>query len=307
MILLNQKITRLLASNLPSEASQWQKGTTYKRNDMVIYQNHIYRNIVNSNTNVQPDLNTGKWLSFGVDNAHACIDLRSHTATHLVKGVNSIELSIPATSIDTLAFGNVKGKILSITELDSSNKVIKVTNKQVGSERACSNNWYNYYFCKIPDRGGNMGVGKAMDVLHNNIDVNTARIDIVIGKNTDGIASIGSLIGGTAHQLGDTQFGVEIDLIDYSEKVTDKMGVTEIIERDVQEVTQVTIEIPAKYTQIVKREVKESLGHVVMIIAEPEKDSNYENLITLGYIDRFSIRILNGVTSIGEMTIKESI
>jgi len=306
MILLNQKIHNILWSNLPSLANQWSSKITYKRNQMVVFKNHIYRNIVNSNQNVKPNLNTGKWLSFGVDNVHACIDLRSHTQTEMPDGLDYIELKIEATDINTLAFGAVTGRMLTIIEKDGNNNQLNSTNIPIGHERTCSNNWYSYYYCPIPDQG-NLSIGQSMDVVHSPVDPRTAVIEITIEKNGKGKAGLGSLIGDQAKQLGETQFGTEIDLIDYSEKVQDKEGVTEIKHRDVQEITQCKINIPAKQTQIIKRQIKTSLGEVIMIIAEPEKDSNYENLITLGYIDRFTMRIDNGVLTSADMTIKESI
>ena len=304
MLILEQKIERFISTNMTQPYDEWDENTEYAWNTTVVYSNHIYRNIVKENKGVEPDLNTGKWLLFGVDNAFAMLDLHSHTDTIMDKGLPYIETVFTAVGFDYIGFGNVRGSTVDITEYASNGTEIRTKTHKIGNVRTCAITWHDYYYCGIPDQL-DLGKGKAIDFLHGSISPDTAKIRVRINKNSDDIASCGSMIGGKAKDIGNTQFGVNIRLVDYSIKERDNYGITSIERRDSQEVFTCDITFPAKHTQIIKREVKANLGKVVMIIAEPEKDSNYDNLITLGYIEDFQININNGIESIASMKILE--
>jgi len=306
MLILEQKIEKYLNTNLAQPYQEWNASQTYQRNVSVLYKNYIYRNIVHDNLNVPPDINSGKWLLMGVDNAYAGIDLHSHTSTIKDDNLNEIQLSFACNSYDYIGFGAIRGSVLIIEEFDSSDNKIKETTHKIGSERTCAINWYNYFFCPIPDQS-NLGRGEAIDFLYGEISPLSSKIQITIQENSDKVASIGTMVSGISKDIGKTQFGVSQELNDYSEKTTDKNGITSIVKRDATEEMLSMIEVPAKQTQIVKREVKKLLGNVIMIIAEPDKDSNYEHLILLGYIETFKISITNQIFSIAEMTTVEVI
>jgi len=304
MLILEQKIKKFIRTNLQQPYAEWDKDTEYVWNTTIVYKNHIYRNIVKQNKGVQPDLNTGKWLLFGVDNAFAMLDLHSHTDTVMDKGLKRIEVTFSSAGYDYIGFGNVKGSLIEIQEYSSTNMRLKTTQHKIGNERTCATTWHDYYYCGIPDKL-DLGKGKAVDFLYGHILPRTASIKVIIHQNSDNIASCGSMVSGKAKDIGNTQFGVDIRLVDYSVKTTDKYGITTIEKHDSQEVFTCEITFPAKTTQLVKREVKQNLGKVVMIIAEPERDSNYDNLITLGYIEDFQIYINNGVESRASMRVLE--
>jgi len=306
MLILEQKIEKYLSTNLAQPYQEWSSTQSYSRNVSVLHKNYIYRNIVHDNLGVDPSINSGKWLLMGVDNAYAGIDLHSHTETIKDDNLTHIELSFSSTGYDYIAFGSIRGSLLTIGEFDSSGLLIKETHHKIGSERTCAIDWYNYFFCSIPDQS-NLGRGEAIDYLYGNISPTASSIKITIDENSDKIASIGTMVSGKSKDIGKTQFGVVQELNDYSEKTTDKNGITSIVKRDATEEMLSVIEVPAKQTQIVKRAVKKLLGDVIMIIAEPDKDSNYEHLLLLGYIESFKISITNQVFSIAEMSTVEVI
>ena len=304
MLILEQKIKKFISTNLQQPYTEWNEATEYAWNTTIVYKNHIYRNIVKHNKGVQPDLNTGKWLLFGVDNAFAMLDLHSHTDTAMDKGLTSIDVEFSSAGYDYIGFGNVKGSLITITEFSANGTELKKTHNKIGNERTCAVTWHDYYYCGIPDKL-DLGKGKAVDFLYGNVMPTTASIKVSIHENSDHKASCGSMVSGKSKDIGNTQFGVNIRLVDYSVKTTDKYGITTIEKHDSQEVFTCEIKFPAKTTQMVKREVKQNLGKVVMIIAEPERDSNYDNLITLGYIEDFQIDINNGVESRASMRVLE--
>lgn len=306
MLLLKQEIERFLSTNLDQPYPVWANGTEYQAKQTVVYENHIYRSIVNNNIGVTPDLNTGKWLLFGVDNAFASIDLRSHTKSIIDDGLEYIEYVFEAVGFTYLGFSQIQGSLLEIWEYDSAGVEVKHTNHPIGQERVNAISWYTYFYNPIPDHG-NLGKGKPVDFLYRNINTTTAKIKIRVHKNTDNYASLSAMVGGKASDVGATQYGVEVGLIDYTEKETDKYGITTLKKRDAKETMVLNMKSPAKHSQLIKREVKEHLGMSLMFIADPSVDTLFENLIIFGYILDYKMYLNNGVTSESTMHIEEII
>ena len=304
MILLDQAIKRYITTNLAQPHSEWVRNTVYKLNDEVLYDNHIYRTVVDNNQGVQPDLNTGKWLLFGVDNAYASIDLHSKTKTVIDEGLPFIELNFTTEQFTHLAFGGVQGATLKVTEKDTKGVVIKTKDYTLGVSRIDAVNWYDYFYLPIPDTSGT-GSGLPVDILLDAISPKVATITVKLMPNGKGEAFISSMIGGKGINLGDTEYGLSVGLVDYSKKVTDEYGITTLERRNVRETMECDIVIPAKQAQGAKRVVKNSLGRALMFIADPETDSNFDNLIILGYIDDYTTYYNNGVISRSSIEIEE--
>lgn len=298
MLILKQKIENFIFTNLEQPFNRWNISNVYNLYDRVFYKNYIYMSVVDDNSGVKPSENTGKWLLMQVDNAYAAIDLHSSTKSVVDDAKHYIEYVFSVVGFDTIALGDVLGSSIEFIEYDSSMNVIKSKQVPIGATRICANNWYNYYYCGIPD-ASDVGKGKPIDYLYSEISGNASQIKIIIHTNSNGDASIGSLVGGKAEYVGDTQFGITLGLVDYSKKETDDNGITSITKRNVQETMESETVIPSKQTQSVKKIIKDAMGEVVMFIANPETDSNYEFLIQLGYIDEFNILINNGVISRG--------
>ena len=111
MILLPQAITKYLTTNLDQPYTEWNASNNYANGARVFYKNYIYQCITDNNENVQPDLNTGKWLLVGVDNAYAGIDLQSSTKTVIDDDLTQIDLEFSAVGYDYLAFGGILGAL----------------------------------------------------------------------------------------------------------------------------------------------------------------------------------------------------
>jgi len=62
---------------------------------------------------------------------------------------------------------------------------------------------------------------------------------------------------------------------------------------------------PATQIQGAKRVVKAVLGTALMFIADSEKDSKFEHLITLGYIDEWQTYLNNGIIARTKIRIEE--
>ena len=300
MLILEQKITDFISTNLEQPYPIWDSTTEYPINTTVVYKNHVYRTIVDNNQSVQPDLNTGKWLLFGVDNAFASIDLNSSTSSIMDDGLDYIEFEFAVDRYNYLALSNIRGDAIEIWEYDELDVELAHIYHENELVRTCADTWFDYYYCGLPQENV-PDCGYPFDYLHTPIHPLTKRMVVRIHKTVDDCASIGIMIGGRAVNIGETQFGVKVGLIDYSRKETDDYGITSIVRRKSRQTMRSVVMIRSQNTQLVKRIVRDTLGTVVMFIADPATDSNYENLLLLGYVEEFDLELINGVYTRGNL------
>ena len=287
MLLLKNEITSFVSTNLAQPVAEWLPKNTYNAGDYAMKDHHEYLCITNHNKGIDPTLNTGRWLMMQVANASACIDVRSETYTHIDKGLNHIEITFDAIGFDTLAFEGVVGGVLTVIEKDSKGHQLKHKDYKAGAVRICSKDWWHYFYCPIPNANA-VGSKEAMDILIEALDPKTSTITIKLTKNGDGVSKIGSMVGGKSLDMGATEFGVDLELIDYSIIKRDKNGIIEKMEhRDCVEKMSVECTMPAKASMGIKRTVKKELANPCLFIVDPSKDSNYENLIILGFITKY--------------------
>lgn len=309
MRVLRQEITEYISTNLVQPRSEWSDTTTYTANQEVTYKNHIYRSMVDSNVGVNPSLNTGKWLLFGVDNSFAGIDLHSLTASQIDDGLDYIEFEFASVGFTMLAFRGVMGASIDLYEYDDVGTQINYTNRSILPERLCSINWYNYYYCPTQSDSIELNPNvQSIDTIFDVILPRTAKMKIRINKRADGRAKVDTMVGGSYFDIGATRFGIAGGFIDHSVRKTDDYGITKITKRNVQETMKGEIVIDALRTQSVKRFIKDNcMGETVVFIADESDDSKYENLTMLGYITDFEVVIDNGVKSFGTIEIEESL
>ena len=292
MLILTQQIKSYTNTNLDQPYLEWDASTSYDINISVVHKNHIYRNIVHDNVGVDPSLNTGKWLLFGVDNPYAAIDLHSGTATVMDDGLTEIELTFNAENFNHLVFGRIMGDTLTVEERDIHGTLLDTRHHDVIAPRVNAIDWYTYYYAGLPNVANPI---TPVDLFVSFINPRTHTITVHLTHNTLNVASIGSMVGGNALDIGKTEYGVNVSLIDYSKKETDEYGITTLTRRKSREFMTLDVVTPAKQIQYAKRVVKNALGTALMFIADPDKDSKFENLIMLGYIDEWTTYLNNGI------------
>lgn len=303
MLVLRQEINSFISTNLTQPRPEWSDASTYDYQDEVTYKNHVYRSMIDGNVNVNPALNTGKWLLWEVDNSFAAIDLHSLTNSYIDDGLTYIEYKFNADGFDTVVLRGVYGLTIDLLEYDSGDVLLRTQNVSGIPERTSSDSWYNYYFSSISSEADLF----PMDMIFQTIQVTTSYIILRINKRSNGMAYISTLAGGRSYDIGAAKFGLEGGFIDYSLRDTDNNGITKITKRNVRETMKADLVMDSVRTQQIKRFVKSCMGDVVIFVADPSIDSRYENLTMLGYITDFNIKLANPAKSYGEIEIEESL
>ena len=218
MLLLKQKITSYLTTNLIRPYPSWVEGSTYSAKERILFKNHIYQSIVDFNKGIDPSINSGKWLLMGVSNAYASIDTHSRTNSianpdtiENFNGSSNLKLSFSASGFDILVLRGIHGANLNIKEYDSQGALLLNTDHGIVTPRTCANTWYDYFYCGLP-----AGLALNHDIVHK-LHHSVASVSIEITE-LGGYASLDTLVGGTSVFLGATEYSPKIRIVDYSIK-----------------------------------------------------------------------------------------
>lgn len=236
----------LTASNIAEdEAPEWYVGTTYNTDDLVIYQNRIYKAQEDGLIGTTPADGVEEvpptWLDQGATNRYKMFD--GKLAQGSAKD-DSIALTIQSSRVvDALAFFNLSGVSLTVvvTDLEGAelyNRTVPLTSGETIL------NLYDYYFNSY---------GELADVVLVDLPaVQGVTIDITI-TNTGSIARCGELVIGRQKLIGDTQYGASVSIKDYSRKDTDEFGNPIIVQREYAKVGDFDVILPSGDVSAVQR------------------------------------------------------
>ena len=216
----------LTSSNiLENDYPVWSAATTYALGDrvIVISTHSVYESVQASNLNHNPTTDTTTpptwWVRVGATNKWKMFD----------KVVNDA-----STNADTIEFDlTITGKANSLTFLNfDADEITIIANDPIDGEvynktfnlnqTSGINNWYSYFFEPIT---------KVTDISINDLPSYSNMTISVIIDNTGSVASCGECIVGVQRQIGTTQMGASLGIIDYSVKKTDDFGNFTVLER----------------------------------------------------------------------------
>ncbi|WP_029689423.1 hypothetical protein [Thermoanaerobacter sp. A7A] len=227
MKVIKLKDINLIYSNIPeTEYNEWSSTTTYSIGDRVIVSyesdgttertpHEIYESLTVSNTGNYPPDNLDKWLLVSATNRWKMFDNYVNTQT---ENADTIEVVVDFSQCDSFALLNVD--CLSVDWYlyngNWTDSETLVDNGRISLSHPIYN-WYDYFYGWIKLRT-NM-------YKDNMVMYNTSQLRLVLNK-PGGTAKCGIMRFGKSSQIGLTQYGVSISIIDYSKKITDEFGNT---------------------------------------------------------------------------------
>lgn len=214
-VIKSEPIT-ILNTNVPETEPEWVAGTTYEQAAVVRYNHRVYKSIVAGNQGNQPDVSPASWMDQGATNPYRCIDEYINSATEH----SSIEMTIRAARISAIAFFGVSGTNMRLVMRNDKEGL--VMDREVGLMRwavsggqSCKS-WSEYFFgarirkCRHFMLVPLMGAGTTLEISI---------------TDTSGImCRCGNIVIGQMLDIGATQFGLGLELSDYSKKVVDEFG-----------------------------------------------------------------------------------
>lgn len=186
------------------------------------YSNKIYESLIGSNLNKQPDINLTSWLDLGASNKTAMFDMQVNTQT---TATTSLVVTFqPGIAFNSVSFLNLTGNSITITVKDQpTGSIVYTETVNLDNSSVIVFDWYSYFFEDFDFR---------TEVVFQNIPPYTdGTVTVTITGATGDTVTIGSTSVGTLIELGDTQYGLNYGIRDYSIKDTDEFGNTRFVQR----------------------------------------------------------------------------
>jgi hypothetical protein len=204
------------ASNVAITETLWTAGT-YTLGQQRYVGTRLYKVIVSSTTDnptVGVTLTPPSWQDIGAINRFKMFDQVVNTQT---TRTGLIDVSIlPGTIINALAMFDLNGVSTTITMTDPIEGVVFTETKSL-QDNTIIIDWYSYFFESITTVSDVVFLGLP---AYGNA---TTRIQVNAGAAT---AAIGEVVIGKQRNLGVSNFGTSVSILDYSRKETDEFGNT---------------------------------------------------------------------------------
>lgn len=205
----------------------WTTGT-YAIGDYAVTGNRVYKSIANSNTNNPPLTSPTWWIDVGPTNQYAMFDLLRNTAT-VAPGPITIFLT-PGARIDTLGFVGVVADTVRVQITFSGVNVYDMT--QTLSTYTYMGNWYDYFYATFYQKNS---------ALFATLPLSSLMVIQITFARASGNVSVGSVVMGTAYDMGGIQYNPKNSATNYSRITRDDFGTATLNpRRSVPKSTQVS-------------------------------------------------------------------
>lgn len=218
--------TVLTFSNVPeTDYAAWASGTTYALGDRVLRLaanvHQIYESAAGSNVGHDPLTDDGThWTLVGADNRWSMFDAVVQSQTTHADAIDAT-LAIPGR-IDTVALLNLSATAVEVTLTDATDGVVYDKTFSLVSPSGITD-WYAYFLEPI-ERLGDLILTDLPAAYAN------ATLDVSITESGATVAC-GVLIPGLSKDVGGTQYGASLGIVDYSVKTADEFGNFGVVKR----------------------------------------------------------------------------
>jgi hypothetical protein len=266
----------LTASNVPeTDAPAWTAGT-YTIGQQRIYDHRVYEVIVSS-TAAQPDVGAAatppSWLDLGATNRFKMFDQIISTQT-----IKNIEVDVditPNAIVNAAAFFGLLGNSITLTMTDPIEGVVYTETRSL-QDNTIIIDWYSYFFEPIayfPDM-----------VFLNLPTYGSASLNAVVDGGT-GDAKVGEVVIGKKRNLGVSNFGTSVSIIDFSVKSTDDFGNTIIIQRAYSKRADYDVTVNTSSVASVQKVLADIRTTPTVFIG----DENKSETVVYGFYKQFNI------------------
>lgn len=205
----------MIVSNTAANVdADYNPATAYALGDKCTYGGIIWACIEGPVTGQQPDISPIKWANKGPANTHALFDDKISTPT---TASTSLTLVLKPGYVNALGLFGLVGDTLTVTARNGiAGEVVYSATRKL--KRRVVTRLYEYLY----ERSSQL-----REVVLTGLPT---RKDLHITLTITGASvSIGMLSAGSLMVIGEAQYGMTLDLIDYSLNTTDKNGVTTFV------------------------------------------------------------------------------
>lgn len=276
-VLVSSSVPLPVVSGVNPDPAPWAVGTTYALAAEVRVDLRRYRSRVSDNTGKPPATSPDEWLDIGPVNRMGMFDTSLGTATTAAEQI--VVTIAPPTYIDTISLMGVDGETVRLQTADSPHD----ETQSMLLPRAVSN-MYEYRFEPFEFR---------QKALFLNLPVGSGVQHTITISAPGGIARCAMCVAGLVRKYGDTEFGLDLGIKDYSIKTTDQWGGWTLEEGGFSDRVSLTADIPNRLIDSLHRTFSQYRAVPVVWIAS----TLWESAQVYGTYRDFSVVIPNAVKS----------
>ena len=286
-VVIPNKLVVLYASVPEDEAPAWSATTAYVPGDVVIYAHYVYSCII-ANTNVVPfghaDFEMAEWRTERPTNKWAAVDLYGHSKTRALEGETRLEIWVPfmrpATSVYLMDMDDATDYHITLEDTDG-NVVYDSGQHRLLQDSA---SWWEYWLGPFVFK---------KDIGLNDLPPITGTLKIVLNGARP---AIGRIIVGQRVVFGETEYGAQGGLIDYSINTTNPFGDEVWLRRRNARKSSFAALMPPNEVNYVQQTISRSLaGYPALYIGD--NNTGYEPLIVFGFLREYDATYLNVSTA----------
>ena len=252
--------------------------------DKYRYEDNIYDVLLDNND--QPDegalLAIPSWIDTGKINPLRLFDGKLDSLTtapdRLLINITPLQL------VTGIALFNVKAASIRVTMLDPVEGIVFDTGVISMIDNSGVNNWWSYYFAPYIEKSDFVSLS-----LPPYIDAMTQ----VTIEGGGGSVAVGEVVCGRVHNIGDTQFGSGVGILDFSEKEQDQFGNFNIVERKFSKRGEYDVKIPTNSVSGAQRILSKFRATPIVWVG----DVNREETIIYGFYRSFDVVLSNPALS----------
>lgn len=287
----NTMTPAMLVSTTATEAhATWASGTTYAAGVRVVYGTSIYESLQAANTNRQPDVSPTWWTRIGPSNQWAMFDAQVSTET---TATGTLSVTVATGITDTLAVIGVDAEAVTLTVRDglAGPIVYQQTQSVTGADVY---DWYEYFF-------SDPTVRRTLAVFGGIPPYASAHATLTV--TSGGALKVGGMVFGRINAIGDTQFGAQAGITDYSRKDTDEFGTTTFVRRAFSKKLTTTVQVGALEVNRVQRLLSDLRATPVLWIGTDAPEYS-EPLVVYGFYRDFYLSIAYPTVSLYQLEIE---
>jgi hypothetical protein len=250
--------------------------TTYALGDRVIKSHLVYESLQAANVGHDPasTASSAWWLQVGSTNRWRMFDSTVNSST---TATSSITFDVVPGAINAVGLIELVGSTVQVQVLDGATVVYDVT-KAIDTTTILS--WEDYFFEPF-DPAASLFFADVPQYVSG-----TVRVTIV-GAST---VSCGGVIFGRATDLGGTEFGASVGIVDYSTKSTNIFGVTSVVRRAFSKRASVKLQVPTNTLRRVQGLLADLRSTPCLWIGDDDT-ATYAPLVIFGYYRDFTVEI----------------
>ncbi|MFZ6721709.1 hypothetical protein [Undibacterium sp. Ji49W] len=287
--------TMLISSTVAeTDNPEWSSGTTYSLNDVVrrtVPGTHRRYQCLLGNSGAAPEINSSgtspKWLDIGPTNRWGMFDSQVGTATTTP---GSVTVVLQPGSIDALGLLQLTGDSVRVSMTSGGTTVYDRTFSLVYGAPVVD--WYAYFFDPI---------NKKSDLVITDLPPYNSGILTITITAASGNVSCGMCVMGQAFDIGNTQYGATIGIIDYSKKDIDAFGNPSITKRKFVKKMDAKVMLDASKMDLAVSTLATWRSTPVLWIGA---DNLYTSLIIFGFYRDFSVDIAYPTTTLCSLTVE---